>query len=116
MNFKPSMPVKAYISDIQATLGEHFVSYMTSLDLCSLILFSNLSYSYKLPHMTSAFTYKGDSRAQLFENILANWIGHKGQWLIYYFLAIRGLDCNETWLSRVSWPKILTKTKIPLVL
>lgn len=32
--------------------------------------------------MTSAFTYKGDSTAQSFDEISANLIGYKGQWLI----------------------------------
>lgn len=66
--------------------------------------------------MTFTFTYKCDSTAQLFENILVNWIGFKDQWFIYYYRTFRDLDCSETWLSRVSWTKLILKAKIPFVL
>lgn len=65
--------------------------------------------------MTSAFTSTDDSRAQLFEKILANWIGHKGQWLNYYPGLLEALTAVRLGFQ-VSWPKIITEAEISFIL
>ena len=36
--------------------------------------------------------------------------------MAYYSRTVRGFDCSVTWLSRASWPKIITKAENPFIL